>query len=115
MKRERRLGTGAAWLIGLLLLSGALAPAHAADAAAGRDKARQCQTCHGLDGVGKMPDVANIGGESVIYLTKQLQDFRSGALQHEQMSIIASGLSDEDIADLVAYYASIEFTVKVPE
>ena len=57
----------------------------------------------------------NIGGESAIYLTKQLQDFRSGARQHEQMSIIASGLSDEDIADLVAYYASIEFTVKVPE
>ena len=89
--------------------------ATAADPAAGREKARQCQTCHGLDGIGKMPDVPNIAGESEMYLTKQLRDFRSGERRHEQMSIIASALSDEDIADLAAYYASIEFSVKVPD
>ena len=64
---------------------------------------------------GRMPDVPNIAGESAMYLTKQLQDFRSGERRHEQMSIIAGALGDDDIADLAAYYASIEFTVKVPE
>jgi cytochrome c553 len=104
-----------ACLLGMALVLCAAVPARAADPAAGREQARQCQTCHGLDGVGRMPDVPNIGGESEIYLTKQLQDFRSGERRHEQMSIIAGGLSDEDIADLAAYYASIEFTVTVPD
>jgi cytochrome c553 len=69
-KRRSRIACGlsGAWL-GLL----ASHPALAADAAAGREKARQCQTCHSFDGVGKMPDVPNIGGESEIYLTAQLR------------------------------------------
>ena len=91
------------------------APAVAADATAGREKAAQCQTCHGIDGVGKLPDVPHIAGENEEYLTRQLSNFRSGARQHEQMSIIAEGLSDEDIADLAAWYSSIEFTVTLPQ
>lgn len=110
----RRSRAGPACLIGVALSLGGADPARSADPLAGRDKARQCQTCHGLDGVGKMPDVPNIAGESEFYLTKQLQDFRSGERRHEQMSIIASSLSDQDLADLAAYYASIEFTVRVP-
>jgi len=86
----------------------------AGDFSAGKDKARQCAVCHGLDGVAKRPDVPNIAGESAMYLTKQLRDFRSGERRHEQMAIIAGALSDDDIADLAAYYASIEFTVRVP-
>jgi cytochrome c553 len=105
----------AACLLGMAFAMYAAGPVSAADPAAGRDKARQCQTCHGLDGVGRMPDVPNIAGESEMYLTKQLGDFRSGERRHEQMSIIAGGLSDDDIADLAAYYASIEFTVTVPD
>ena len=87
----------------------------AADAAAGRQKAAMCQTCHGIDGVGKLPDVPHIAGENTEYLVSQLDAFRSGERQHEQMSIIASGLSDEDIADLAAWYSSNRFTVTVPE
>ncbi len=85
------------------------------DAAAGRDKARQCAVCHGIDGLAKRPDVPHIGGESELYLKKQLEDFRSGARHHEQMSIIAKGLSDADMADLIAWYASLEISVKIPE
>lgn len=102
-------------LLAVLSTAVLIDPAVAADAAAGREKAQQCRTCHGLDGVGKMPDVPNIAGESEIYLTKQLEAFRSGERRHEQMSIVAAGLSDQDIADLAAYYASIEFTVEVPD
>lgn len=102
--------------IGVICVLASAAPAaQAADPAAGRQKAQQCQTCHGIEGVGKMPDVPNIGGESADYLTNQLQHFRSGERKHEQMSIIASGLSDEDIADLAAWYSSIRFEVIMPQ
>jgi cytochrome c553 len=112
LPEPRRLA-GACGLLGLALALGA-GPAGAADPAAGRDKAQLCQVCHGLDGLGKMPDVPNLAGDSEIYLAKQLMDYRSGARRHEQMSIIASGLSEQDIADLAAYYASIEVAVTVP-
>jgi cytochrome c553 len=97
----------------LLLLGGH--GATAADAAAGKQKAQLCATCHGIDGAAKQPDAPNIGGESAIYLERQLKAFRSGERQHEQMSVIAQGLSDEDIADLVAWYSSIKFSVEMPQ
>ena len=99
---------------GFLLALGAPALA-AGDREAGRDKARACAVCHGLDGAAKRPDVPNIGGESVLYLKKQLEAFRSGERRHEQMSIIAEGLSDEDIADVSAWYAAILFEVRIPD
>ena len=89
--------------------------ANAADAAAGREKAQMCVVCHGLDGIAKVPDAPNLAGESAIYTTRQLEAFKSGERQHAQMSIIAQGLSDEDIADLAAWYASIKVTVELPQ
>ncbi len=90
--------------------------AHAAgDPKAGHQKAGMCQTCHGIDGMAKVPDAPNIGGESAIYLERQLKAFRSGERQHEQMSIIAQGLSDEDIDDLVAWYGAIKIEATIPE
>ena len=89
--------------------------AQAADAAAGRQKAAICRTCHGLDGVARLPNAATIAGETEIYLAKQLKAFRDGERKDPQMSIIAEGLSDEDIADLAAWYSSIKITVEVPE
>jgi cytochrome c553 len=102
----------------LLLVVGLLAPSvagAAGDASAGKGKAQMCAVCHGLDGVAMRPDVPNIGGESDLYLTKQLKAFRSGERQQEEMSIVAQGLSDEDIADLVAWYSSLRFEVHMPE
>lgn len=97
------------------LLSSPTSAMAAGDAAVGKQKAQQCAVCHGIDGVATVPDAPNIGGESEIYLTRQLEAFRSGERRHEQMSIIAEGLSDEDIADLAAWYASIHFEVRMPE
>ncbi|MEE2950561.1 Cytochrome c553 [Fulvimarina manganoxydans] len=87
----------------------------AADLSAGREKAAQCATCHGLDGIATAPDAPNIAGDSRYYLKDQLEAFRSGRRQHQQMSIIAQGLSDEDIADLVAWYSAIEVTATMPQ
>jgi cytochrome c553 len=87
----------------------------AADAAAGKEKAQMCAVCHGIDGIAKVPDAPNLAGESVVYTTRQLQAFKTGERQHEQMSIIAQGLSEEDIADLAAWYASIKISVELPK
>jgi cytochrome c553 len=102
---------GLGGLLAVTLTQGALA----ADAAAGRQKARQCQTCHGIDGVAKIPIAPHIAGESQIYLETQLKAFRSGKREHEIMSLIAKNLSDDDISDLAAWYSSIKFSVTVPE
>ncbi len=90
-------------------------PAKAADATAGKEKAQMCVVCHGLDGIAKVPDAPNLAGESAIYTTRQLEAFKSGERQHPQMSVIAQGLSDEDIADLAAWYASIKLTAEMPQ
>jgi cytochrome c553 len=87
----------------------------AGDIKAGRQKALQCQTCHGLDGLSKLPEAPNIAGNPEPYLVKQLDAFRKGERKNEMMSVVAQPLSDQDIADLAAYYAAIEVTVKVPK
>lgn len=94
----------------------ALGPAHAAgDAAAGRRKAAQCQTCHGLDGISKLPEAPNLAGQPEAYLVKSLDDFRRGIRKNEMMSLVAQALSDQDVADLAAYYAAIEISVTPPK
>ena len=97
----------------IVAASGTLA--QAADPAAGRKKAAACQNCHGLDGIAKNPFAPHIAGESPLYLRAQLEAFRSGKRKHDIMSIVAAGLSDDDISDLAAWYASIEISVRVPE
>jgi cytochrome c553 len=103
--------TGAAALATLLALA---PPVLAGDAKAGRQKALQCQTCHGLDGVSKLPEAPNIAGQVEPYLAKALGDYKSGARQNEMMTVVAQILSDEDIADLAAYYTSIQVSVTPP-
>ncbi|MGC3872442.1 c-type cytochrome [Halomonas sp. GXIMD04776] len=89
--------------------------AQAADPEAGRKLARQCQTCHGLDGIATIPIAPHLAGESQIYLETQLKAFRSGRREHEIMSVVAKGLSDEEIANLAAWYASIRITATMPD
>jgi cytochrome c553 len=92
-----------------------LASQASADAALGKAKVQAvCAVCHGLDGIGKNPDVPNLAGESQQYIQKQLKAFRSGGRQHEQMSIIAKGLTDKDIANVADWFSSLKVTVKLP-
>ena len=98
-----------------VVLVSAVGNASANDPKAGRKQAAKCQVCHGYDGLGKNPEVPHIAGESDIYLIRQLRAFRSGKRTHPQMSIVAKGLSDQDISDLAAYYAAIKLTVEVPD
>ena len=100
--------------IWLAVVAGAQ-PAVAGDPEAGREKAAACRTCHGIDGLARMPIAPHLAGESEIYLQTQLRAFRSGKRRHEMMTVMAGGLSDADIADLAAWYASIRIEVSLPE
>ena len=86
----------------------------AADSGAGRQKIVTCQACHGLDGLSKNPEAPNLAGQIEGYLVKSLRDYRSGERKHDAMNIVAKDLSDEDIADVAAYYASIQIDVLPP-
>jgi cytochrome c553 len=96
----------------VLLCSG---HAHAADAAAGRAKvAGVCQACHGMDGLSKNPEAPNLAGQIENYLAKALTEYRSEVRKNEAMNIVSKELSDEDIANISAYYASIQVDVIPP-
>jgi cytochrome c553 len=86
----------------------------AGDIATGRQKALMCQTCHGLDGKAKIPEAPSLAGQSAVYLTKALNDYRSGARKNDMMSLVAPTLRDKDVEDLAAYYSAIEVTVSPP-
>jgi cytochrome c553 len=94
---------------GLLLVAAALSPAAArgGDAAAGRAKAAMCAVCHGELGVSQAPDAPHLAGQPEIYLAQQLKAYRNGKRVHEVMSVMAKQLSDADIDNLAAWYASI--------
>ncbi len=76
------------------------------DAAAGEAKSALCATCHGPDGNSELAINPKIAGQNARYIIKQLQDFKSGARPGPIMTAMVINLSDEDIADLAAYYAA---------
>ena len=114
--RKRSASRAAAALFAGLPLAVAAGSALAADPAAGKAKVSgMCAVCHGVDGLAKVPDAPHLAGENAQYIIRQLEAFQSGERQHEQMSIIAQGLSAEDIANVAAWYASLKISVEMPE
>ncbi len=89
----------------MLMVSG---PAMAADAAAGKTKAATCIACHGPEGVSVNPMWPNLAGQKDMYLSKQLKDFRDGKRNDPVMAPLAKALSDDDIANLAAYYSGLK-------
>jgi cytochrome c553 len=67
-----------------------------------------CAACHGADGRGTTPLFPNLHGQKAEYLAQQLRAFRDGKRQDPTMAPMAVPLSDQDIADLAAFYASLE-------
>ncbi len=94
---------------GMILALGGVILASASpaqDAEAGKQVAGMCRTCHGLDGIARIPVAPNIAGEKATYLEMQLHAFKSGARVNEMMTIVVGSLSDQQIADVAAWYAS---------
>ena len=96
-----------------LILAALIAPgltlsgAHAADAAAGKAKTATCVACHGANGISNNDLWPNLAGQKAGYLAQQMKAFRDGQRQNPMMSPMVAGLSDEDIANIAAYYASL--------
>ena len=107
-----RRGPSLVVLLGAALLSAA--PAQAADLAAGQKTAQACTVCHGAQGLGAAPDAPHLAGQPAQYLVAQLRAYRDGGRRHEVMSLMAKPLSNAEIDDLAAWFASIEVQVKAP-
>lgn len=87
----------------------------AGDLMAGKATAETaCQVCHGIDGKAVVPLAANLSGQQKEYIIVQLEAYRSGERHHEQMSIIAETLSDDDIENVAEWYSSIKVTLEMP-
>ncbi|AHL73829.1 cytochrome C [Stutzerimonas stutzeri] len=113
MTRPHRGGRLVPWIMLLALLF--TTEARAADLTAGKAKAKMCAACHGLNGLSKVADAPNLAGNGELYLARQLKAFRSGERKHPQMSVIAASLSDEDIAQVTAWYSAIKVNVELPQ
>ncbi len=81
----------------------------AGDATKGGQKTQMCTGCHGIEGwrtaFPEVYRVPRLGGQHEAYLVRALQQYKSGERSHPSMRAIAASLSDQDMADLAAYYA----------
>jgi len=80
------------------------------DAKAGKDLSAMCAGCHGADGNSVMFNFPKLAGQGESYLFKQLQDFKSGLRQDGAMAGVVAMLSEEDMMNLAAYFASQTIT-----
>jgi cytochrome c553 len=95
-------------------LLAAPAGAQTTDADVGRSKAQACVVCHGMLGISSAPDAPHLAGQPALYTAAQLRAYRSGTRRHEVMAVMAKALTDEDIAQLAAWYASVRIEATAP-
>jgi cytochrome c553 len=101
------------WMIPGLLMSLFYTPlAFSGDIEAGKAKSATCAGCHGTDGNSGVPAFPKLAGQGEKYLVKQLQDSKSGARLIPEMVAFVQNLSDEDMRDIAAYYASQTSTIE---
>jgi cytochrome c553 len=79
----------------------------AADIEAGKAKSATCAACHGGAGISPTPIWPNLAGQKEQYLLAQLKAFKSGERKNASMSPMVANLSEEDMANIAAYYASL--------
>lgn len=82
--------------------------ANSADIAAGKAKAATCAACHGANGISAIPMYPNLAGQKEQYMVKQLKAFKSGERKDPVMTAMAMPLSDADIVNVSAYFASLK-------
>ena len=76
------------------------------DAAAGKGKVATCTACHGVTGVSPAPIWPNLAGQGERYLVKQISEIKAGERVVPEMAPFVGSLSQQDIEDIAAYYAS---------
>lgn len=94
-------------LVSLLLAVGVTGVAHAAgDATAGQGKIAMCSACHNSDGNSMLPNFPKLAGQGEQYLLKQMKDIKAGTRPVVEMTGMLDAMSDQDLADIAAWYAS---------
>ena len=91
----------------LLLTFGAALGAAAGDAVAGKAKAVMCAGCHGREGISVIPRYPNLACQREVYLVKAINDYRSGVREEPMMLLMVGALTDDDVANLAAYYSTV--------
>lgn len=93
-------------LLAALALTAAM-PLHAAgDAAAGKAKSSLCAACHGANGIAAIDTYPNLAGQNEKYLVDAINQYRNGGRNNPMMKPMVASLSDDDVANLAAYFAS---------
>ncbi|WP_316163053.1 c-type cytochrome [Bradyrhizobium sp. SZCCHNRI20481] len=92
----------------MLMLMLAAPPAHAADIEAGKAKAELCAGCHGENGISQTENIPSLAGQQDQFIQWQLVFFRAGTRKNEAMKPIVDQLTNEDIRNLGAYFASLQ-------
>ncbi|QEA38515.1 cytochrome c4 [Pistricoccus aurantiacus] len=98
-------------LASLAIILGAAGVAHAqtqGDPAAGKEKAQACAACHGQQGISALGTFPNLAGQQATYLAKQIRNIRDGERVVAQMVGQVDDYSDQDAADVAAYFANME-------
>ncbi|GAC20549.1 c-type cytochrome [Paraglaciecola arctica] len=97
-------------ILSIIFVAGGLMsqPVLAADVAAGKAKSAVCAACHGNNGISMIPMYPNLAGQKEQYLVLQMKAFRDGERKNMVMAPMAAGLSDTDIDNLSAYFASLD-------
>jgi cytochrome c553 len=98
-------------LLAAAVVVGWSAHAQGRDPVAGKAAAGMCATCHGPMGISQLPNAPHLAGQPAIYIVEQLKSYRSGKRQNEVMGVIAKPLTDDEIENLAAWYASIQISV----
>jgi cytochrome c553 len=92
----------------LTLAASANVACAAGDAAAGKAKSATCAGCHGVKGISATPMYPNLAGQKAAYIAKQLKAFKDGTRAEPTMKAMTATLSDEDMANIGAYYESLK-------
>ncbi|MBS0531592.1 MAG: cytochrome c4 [Proteobacteria bacterium] len=95
-------------ILAAFLAAAVAGPACAADVAAGKAKATEvCSACHGENGISTTENIPSLAGQQDQFIQWQLVFFRAGTRKNEQMQPVVEPLTNEDIRNLGAYFASL--------
>ena len=94
-------------VLSALALTSIASPASAADIAAGKEKAKVCFSCHGENGRASIPAYPHLAGQQAKYLEVALKAYADGSREDPTMAPMAKALSEEDIRNIAAYFASL--------
>jgi cytochrome c553 len=76
------------------------------DPVAGKEKSQLCQGCHGEEGISIEGLIPKLAGQYGKYIAKELRNYQAGTRSHQIMNAMAATISDDDLADIAAYFAS---------